>query len=120
MPASEVPWTAPDSATAPQAVEVFSGGGLFALALDIEGVIAQHHCELDPSAVETLRRSIDKDSVACDVTEYHPKAVPGGLDILSGGPPCQPWSQGGDRDAGGGFGTEGGTPGWPRGPEEAL
>ena len=88
-------WTVPPTETPPTAVEIFAGGGLMSLALDIEGVIAQHHCELDPSAAATIRHNIDPDAVSCDVRAYHPEPTPGGLDILVGGPPCQPWSQGG-------------------------
>ena len=88
-------WSRANPNTPPTAVEIFAGGGLMSLALDIEGVVAQHHCELDVSAAATIRNNIDPNAVSCDVRAYHPKPTPGGLDILVGGPPCQPWSQGG-------------------------
>lgn len=90
-------WSMPDTTTPPQSVELFAGGGLFALAQRVEGVIAQHHCELDAAAVATIRHNLDEGVITCDVREYQPRRPPGGLDILTGGPPCQPWSQGGAR-----------------------
>ena len=89
------PWTPPDTSTNPRSIELFAGGGLFALAQRVEGVIAQHHCEFDEAAVATIRANLDDHASVCDVRTYEPQDVPGGVDILTGGPPCQPWSQGG-------------------------
>ena len=91
------PWTLPDTSINPRSIELFAGGGLFALAQRVEGVIAQHHCEWDEAAVATIRANLDDHASACDVRTYEPQDVPGGVDILTGGPPCQPWSQGGSR-----------------------
>ena len=107
--AESVPWSRPNTSTPPKSIELFSGGGLFSLAQRVEGVIAQHHCELDGAAVETIRLNLDDTASTCDVRAYTPKPVPGGVDILSGGPPCQPWSQGGSRQ-----GVEDERNLWPR------
>jgi site-specific DNA-cytosine methylase len=86
-------WTHPDTTRPPTAAEAFAGGGLFALAFKVEGVRSQHHCEFDADAVATLKANIDPKVEVCDAWDWHPKVPQGGLDILAGGPPCQPWSQ---------------------------
>lgn len=76
---------------APRAAEAFSGAGLYSLALACEGWDLVEACELDARAVETARQVHDRIEV-CDARTWEP---PPGLDLLTGGPPCQPWSQGG-------------------------
>lgn len=81
----------------PTAAEAFSGGGMFSFAMDVEGVEAQHHCENWPPAVKTIRYNVDPSATICDAWDWVPTTPPNGLDILAGGPPCQPWSQAGKR-----------------------
>lgn len=80
----------------PTGAEAFSGGGLFALALDIEGVNVLSHCENWKPAVATLKMHGFADGV-CDAWDWMPPTPVDGLDILAGGPPCQPWSKAGKR-----------------------
>lgn len=81
---------------APTAAEAFAGGGLLSLALHVEGVDVLEVCECDPAAVQTLAFNLHgPDRVrACNARTWTP---PGGLDLLVGGPPCQPWSIAGDQ-----------------------
>lgn len=88
----------------PYAAECFAGGGLFSLAMHIEGIYVGDICEIDigPSgaprqkqwAIETLKTNLHDFAVAADAMVWTPLAPEGGLDVLAGGPPCQPWSKG--------------------------
>ena len=73
----------------PIAAEAFSGGGLFEIALWVEGVYTAQVCEMDPWAVKTLRLNLHGEAVATDALKWDPKVPQGGLDLLTGGPPCQ-------------------------------
>ena len=77
-----------------QAVSVFSGGGLMDLGFDAEGIDILEHCEWNKAAVATLRRNWPSDVKICNADKYMP---PKGLDLLFGGPPCQPYSKGGKQ-----------------------
>ena len=77
----------------PLAAEAFTGGGLFALACAIEGIYATEICELDKWAVETIKANLDASAVAQDALVWSPSVPDGGLDLLLGGPPCQPFSK---------------------------
>lgn len=77
---------------APRVAEAFAGGGLYALALRAEGWEAAERCELNPAAVATLQLHYGGTPI-CDAMEWTP---PTGLDLLTGGPPCQPWTNAGD------------------------
>ena len=78
----------------PLAAEAFTGGGLFALACAIEGVYATEVCEYDAQAVETLKVNLDATATRQDALVWTPSVPDGGLDMLLGGPPCQPFSKG--------------------------
>jgi len=83
--------------TTPSGAEAFSGAGLFSLAMKAEGVAVTIHCELWKPAVATLQLNGFDDAIVCDAWEWMPPTPEDGLDILAGGPPCQPWSQAGKR-----------------------
>lgn len=88
----QLPRTVP-SGVRPNGVEVFAGGGLLALAAEIEGVNVEIHCEQDRNAVQTLKRNLDSTILTCDVTQLELEADARGCDLFLGGPPCQPWSR---------------------------
>jgi site-specific DNA-cytosine methylase len=63
--------------------------------LAIEGIDVRETCELDRHAVDSLRENLHAHAEICDALKWSPTVPEGGLDILAGGPPCQPWSKGG-------------------------
>jgi len=73
---------------------VFSGGGLLALAFAVEGFELAALCERDTHAVATLRANFPADMklAECDAEDFEP---PSDLEVLFGGPPCQPYSRAG-------------------------
>lgn len=93
-----VRWTKPKTSTRPVSLEAFSGGGLLALALAVEGMNSAGICEVDKEAISTLKNNAhelnaDPSSiVACDVKKWKPQVKPGEVDLFCGGPPCQPFS----------------------------
>ena len=84
----------------PNAIEISSGGGLFSLAAEIEGVDVQIHCEIDRHAVSTLQYNLDPKITVSDILTLDPVAGPEGVDLFMGGPPCQPWSRAASLGAG--------------------
>jgi hypothetical protein len=94
-----VPGQPPSALSAPrpagplQAAEAFAGGGLYDLALAVEGVLVNEVCEIDPAAIASIRANLHPTAQAADALTWTPRVPTGGLDLLTGGPPCQPWSQ---------------------------
>jgi site-specific DNA-cytosine methylase len=88
----------------PIAAEGFAGGGLFSLALMLEGIYVHDLCEFDEAAVETMQRNLHDYARSNDANTWSPMVPEGGLDLLTGGPPCQPFSRG--RHMGGGEPTQ--------------
>ncbi|MBT8453920.1 MAG: DNA cytosine methyltransferase [Deltaproteobacteria bacterium] len=79
------------------AAEAFTGGGLLSLGLTIEGIHVGEVCELNKAAVRTLRYNYGHKATECDARKWTPKKPKGGIDLLCGGPPCQPWSGAGKK-----------------------
>jgi site-specific DNA-cytosine methylase len=79
------------------AAEAFAGGGLLSLALTVEGIEVGEVCEFDKVKAETLRMNFSHAEVAPDARTWTPRVPPGGIDLLCGGPPCQPWSGAGSQ-----------------------
>ncbi len=77
----------------PIAAECFTGGGLFSIALLVEGVFTPEICEMDENAIETLKLNLHEHAVSSNATTWDPTVPTGGLDLLCGGPPCQSFSQ---------------------------
>lgn len=78
-----------------RAIELFSGAGGLALGLEAAGFESVALVERDRSACETLRRNrptwnIIEEDIA-NVSFDHFKEI----DLVAGGPPCQPFSMGG-------------------------
>lgn len=97
--------------TMPRSIELFAGGGGMALGLHLAGFEHLRLVEWDAKACDTLRLNasrIDPDTgrppwdvatVECgDVRAYASgllEATPDDVDLVAGGPPCQPFSLGG-------------------------
>ncbi len=86
-----------------KSIELFAGAGGLALATANAGFHHKAVLEWNPNACETLRQnkadglSQLKDTliVEGDISGFDFRQYAGGIDLVSGGPPCQPFSIGG-------------------------
>ncbi|PFG45132.1 DNA (cytosine-5)-methyltransferase 1 [Georgenia soli] len=86
-----------------RSVELFAGGGGLALGTHLAGFTTEIVAEWDRWACDTLRENQEAghplvqglDVREGDVREVDWSAVPEGVALVSGGPPCQPFSGGG-------------------------
>ncbi len=79
------------------AIDLFAGAGGLSLGLKAGGFHAVAAVELDRDACETYRTQVGADEVlATDVREIDFSRFTG-VDLVAGGPPCQPFSSGGLR-----------------------
>jgi DNA (cytosine-5)-methyltransferase 1 len=84
-------------------LELFAGAGGLVLGTELAGFQAVTAVERDKWACETLRENkargyplVKNLTVSeCDVRHFEFNDVPDDLDLVSGGPPCQPFSIGG-------------------------
>ena len=80
------------------AIELFAGAGGLALGLEQAGIDTIEHVEVDKTCCETLRTNRPNWNIVCkdirnvDFTAYRDK-----IDIVTGGFPCQAFSQAGKR-----------------------
>ena len=77
----------------PIAAEAFSGGGLYEIALWVEGVYVNQMCELNAWAIKTLRTNLHSEARERNALTWEPYSPDGGLDLLTGGPPCKDFTQ---------------------------
>jgi DNA (cytosine-5)-methyltransferase 1 len=82
----------------PKAISLFSGAGGLDIGLAYAGITTVASVELDKHCADTLRRNTPSDVFQGDVRGFDPRSVLNGLglteiDVLHGGPPCQPFSQ---------------------------
>jgi len=88
------------------ALSLFSGAGGMDIGIDSAGFRTICAVELDPHGAETLRRNasgkrvlqVDVRSLGTEQTGELLGISAGGLTLLHGGPPCQPFSQIGKRE----------------------
>jgi DNA (cytosine-5)-methyltransferase 1 len=86
-----------------RSVELFSGAGGLALGISKAGFKHEAVVEWDKDACDSIRENqrlgleylSDWPLYEMDVREFNYKSIPEGIDLLGGGPPCQPFSLGG-------------------------
>ena len=91
-----------------RSVELFAGAGGLALGVSLAGFKSLGLVEWDKWACDTIRQNQKRafplvaDSPAPfegDVRSFNWDSIPVGIDLLAGGPPCQPFSMGGKHAA---------------------
>ncbi|HEY0027308.1 MAG TPA: DNA cytosine methyltransferase [Allosphingosinicella sp.] len=79
------------------AIDLFAGAGGLSLGMEASGIRSKFAVEISRDAVSTYRENFPEAQVCCgdirtvDFTKWR------GVDIVAGGPPCQPFSVGGLR-----------------------
>lgn len=94
-----------------KAVELFAGAGGLAMGVSLAGFESLAVIERDKWACDTIRENQRRGFPLVrewplregDVREFDWSSLPEGIDLLAGGPPCQPFSMGGKHKA---FGDE--------------
>lgn len=84
-------------------IELFTGAGGLAMGISNAGFCHEALIELDKDACTTIRENqrrglqavADWPVFETDVTKFDFRALKYGVDLLAGGPPCQPFSLGG-------------------------
>lgn len=94
-----------------KSVELFAGAGGLAMGVSLAGFESMAVVEWDRWACDTIRENQRRGYPLVqdwplwegDVREFDWASIPSGIDLLAGGPPCQPFSMGGKHKA---FGDE--------------
>ncbi|MEI6788744.1 MAG: DNA (cytosine-5-)-methyltransferase [bacterium] len=82
-----------------KSLELFSGAGGLAKGLELSGFEHSAFVEFNKDACATLRRNFDADKVfEGDIREFDFSSL-SDIDVVAGGPPCQPFSLGGKHGA---------------------
>lgn len=80
-------------------LEIFSGMGGLAKGLELSGVNHAHFVEFDKHACNSLRQNFAPEIVfEGDIRKFQFSEL-GQIDVVAGGPPCQPFSMGGKHQA---------------------
>ncbi|OUC79483.1 DNA cytosine methyltransferase [Gordonia lacunae] len=90
-----------------RSVELFAGGGGLTLGTHLAGFTTEVVAEWDRWSCDTVRENRDRgyslvqgvDVHEGDVRDVDWSVIPEGVDLVSGGPPCQPFSAGGKGNA---------------------
>lgn len=90
-----------------KSVELFAGAGGLAMGVSLAGFESLAVVEWDKWACDTIRENQRRGFPVVrdwplwegDVREFDWSSVPEGIDLLAGGPPCQPFSMGGKHKA---------------------
>lgn len=90
-----------------KSVELFAGAGGLAMGVSLAGFESLAVIEWDRWACDTIRENQKRDYPVVadwplwegDVREFDWSSIPEGIDLLAGGPPCQPFSMGGKHKA---------------------
>ena len=78
---------------------LFAGCGGFDLGFLQAGFRCRAAFDIDALAVEHHRRNLGSPALVCDLATSPPFSIPGTLDVLLAGPPCQGFSLAGKREA---------------------
>ena len=82
-----------------KSLELFSGAGGLAKGLELAGFEHSAFVEFNSDACESLRRNFDPEKVfEGDIQDFDFHQL-SGIDVVAGGPPCQPFSLGGKHGA---------------------
>lgn len=90
-----------------KSVELFAGAGGLAMGVSLAGFESLAVIEWDRWACDTIRENQKRGYPVVtdwplwegDVREFDWASIPEGIDLLAGGPPCQPFSMGGKHKA---------------------
>ncbi len=103
------PGECPTSVRKVRALDVFAGAGGLSIGLEQAGFDIVAGAEWDADACETFAKAHPAAEVLeGDVNAMGFNAWKGEVDVVVGGPPCQPWSTGGKR-----LGAKDPRDGWP-------
>ena len=97
---------APLSGVGRRVLSFFTGGGGLDLGFEAAGFETVYATDIDADSCATLRTNIGKalhaDLVVerADIRRIDPERLPGGIDLVIGGPPCQSFSASGRRAGG--------------------
>ena len=76
-------------------IELFSGAGGLALGLEKSGYLCLGLLEKDRNACDTLRKNFSAEVFESDIQQFSYQKFANQVDLVAGGPPCQPFSLGG-------------------------
>jgi len=80
----------------PTVLDLFAGAGGLSLGLEDAGLDVVAAAEWDDDALTTYAKSHPgADLLPGDIAQVDFRAFRGAIDVVAGGPPCQPWSDGG-------------------------
>lgn len=90
-----------------RAAELFAGAGGLGMGIELAGFDCLAAVEWNKDACDTLRENQRRDFPLVrdwplfqgDVRDFDYSSLPEGIDLIAGGPPCQPFSMGGKHGA---------------------